>query len=45
MQPFRAREERVNNELKLANFGEVATVLILSTPDPSNYAYYTELPG
>ena len=39
------REERVKKEVELAKFGEVAIAFRLSTPDTSNYTYYTEVPG
>ena len=39
------REERVKKEVELTRFGEVAIAFRLSTPDTSNYTYYTEVPG
>lgn len=39
------KEERVKKEMELTKFGEVAIAFRLSTPDTSNYTYYTEVPG
>ena len=39
------REERLKRERELAEFGKVAVAFRLSSPDPDNYTYYTELPA
>ena len=46
-QDFRQYQEGGESEERVgaAKFGEVALTFILSTPDPINYTYYTELLG
>ena len=39
------RNETLRNKVELTKFGEVAIAFRLSTPDPNNYTYYTELPS